>query len=98
MDSKAVVKIGNFSRGGKSRQVNKAYDHDFSAGETLTPFGIFLPQTAESHIWFLTSKVTADFMVDQLQEVWPKLKEKFSLDTLVINADNGPKCSSRRSQ
>ncbi len=37
-------------------------------------------------------------MVDQLQEVWPKLKEKFSLDTLVINADNGPECSGRRSQ
>lgn len=98
LDSKAVVKIGNFSRGGKSRQVNKAYDHDFSSGESLTPFGVFLPQTAESHIWFATSKVTADFMIDRLQELWPKLKEKHQPHTLVINADNGPECSGRRSQ
>ena len=35
---KAVVKIGNFSRGGHSRQHERALDHDFGAEEKLTPY------------------------------------------------------------
>jgi len=93
-----VVNIGELSRGGKSRQINKAYDHDFSVNEKLTPFGMLLPATSESYIWFSTSKVTADFMVDRLEEVWPKLNKKYCPHTLVINVDNGPECSGSRTQ
>ena len=93
-----MFSIGDLSRGGKSRQTNKAYDHDFSAHKKLTPFGMLLPATSESHIWFSTSKVTADFMVDRLEEVWSKLNEKYRPHTLVINVDNGPECSGSRTQ
>ncbi len=42
--------------------------------------------------------MTADFMVDAIEDLWPSLKARFNPHTLVINADNGPENSSRRSQ
>ena len=98
LDTKATVKIGPFSRGGYSRQGEEACDHDFQPETTLTPFGILLPQTGETHLWFSQSKVTADFMVDRLEEKVPQWKQRFGLHTLVINADNGPENSGRRTQ
>jgi len=98
LDTKATVKIGPFSRGGYNRQGAEAYDHDFHSDITLTPFGILLPATGDSHFWFSQSKVTADFMVDRLIEMIPKWKERFRIHTLVINADNGPESSGRRTQ
>ena len=99
IDSKAVVKIGEFSRGGKSRQNQKAADHDMGVVEKLTPFGIYLPETRENFLSFSTSKVTADYMADRLEELWPELLQRCpQMHTLVINADNGPECSGRRKQ
>jgi hypothetical protein len=98
LDTKATVKIGPFSRGGYNRQGENACDHDFKPEATLTPFGILLPQTGNNHLWFGQSKVTADFMVDRLEEVVPRWKQDFGIHTLVINADNGPDCSGRRTQ
>ncbi len=98
LDTKATVKIGPFSRGGYSRQGEEACDHDFQPETTFTPFGILLPQTGDTHLWFSQSKVTADFMVDRLEEKVPQWKERFGLQTLVINADNGPENSGRRTQ
>ncbi len=98
LDTKATVKIGPFSRGGYSRQGEKACDHDFQPETTLTPFGILLPQTGETHLWFCQSKVTADFMVDRLEEKIPQWKQRFDFHTLVINADNGPENSGHRTQ
>lgn len=99
LDTKAVVKIGGFSRGGYNRQNEQGLDHDFGAVEKLTPFGIFLPETKENFFWMATSKVTADFMVDRLDEIYPKLLERCpALDTLVVNADNGCESSGRRTQ
>ena len=94
-----MVKIGNFSRGGHSRQHERALDHDFGAKEKLTPFGILLPETKENFIWMATSKVTADFMIDRLEELFPKLLEKSpEMETLVINADNGCESNGSRTQ
>lgn len=102
LDTKAVVKVGKFSRGGKSRQKQKALDHDFVAAsnsEQLVPFGIFLPASKENFQWFATSKVTADFMADCLDAIFPELKKRYpQMKTLVINADNGPESSGRRKQ
>lgn len=98
LDAKAVVKVGGFSRGGKSRHVVKAYDHDFQPDQTLTPFGMLLPQSGESFLWFTPSKVTADFMVDRLEEVWPRLKAHYEPSRLVLNADNGPESNGHRTQ
>lgn len=98
LDTKATLKIGPFSRGGYNRQGQHANDHDFQSGVCLTPFGILLPQSAENHLWFTETRVTADFMADRLDEMLPRWKERYTLRTLVINADNGPECSGRRTQ
>ncbi len=98
MDAKAVVKVGPFSRRGKSRQGVAGSDHDFDPETILTPFGIFLPAYAETFLFFTESKVTADFMVDALEILWPTLEERFNLHTLVINADCGSENNSRRTQ
>jgi hypothetical protein len=37
MDAKATVKVGPFARGGKSRTLVAAVDHDFQPTATLTP-------------------------------------------------------------
>lgn len=98
LDTKAKVKVGPFSRGGSSRQGLGACDHDFQPWTTLTPFGILLPETGENHLWFTESKVTADFMVDRLQEMVPQWRRRLDFHTLVINADNGPESNGHRTQ
>ena len=75
IDTKAVVAIGDLSRGGKSRQGEESLDHDFESEHKLTPFGIFRPDTSETMLFFTTGSVTADFMVDRLEEIWPNLKK-----------------------
>jgi hypothetical protein len=37
-------------------------------------------------------------MVDALEDLWPTLKKQIDPHTIVINADNGPENSSRRTQ
>ncbi len=100
LDAKAPVKLGLFSRGGLNRVVVNALDHDFH-GKTpkLTPFGIYLPQHEELYLYFTTSKVTSDFIVDCLSDFWHQVSDRFAeVKTLVINQDNGPENHSRRTQ
>ena len=56
MDAKATVKVGPFSRGGKSRVKVKAADHDFSGKNvpTVTPIGLFLPELDELFLYAVT--------------------------------------------
>ena len=75
LDTKAVVAIGDLSRGGKSRQGEEAQDHDFAPDCKVAPFGLFRPDTSETWLYFTTGPVTADFMVDRLQELWPGFKK-----------------------
>ncbi len=75
LDTKAVVAIGDLSRGGKSRQGEQALDHDFAPDCKMTPFGLFRPDTSETWLYFTSGPVTADFMVDRLQDIWPTLKK-----------------------
>ncbi len=99
MDAKARVNIGPFSRGGSSRVEVKASDHDFKPKAILTPVGIFLPQFDDLFIYMVTSRVTADCLVDCLQRWWDCVSQRFAqIDTLVINLDNGPENHSRRTQ
>jgi len=98
MDSKAKIKGGPFSRGGKNRQGNKAFDHDFEPEWILSLFGIFLPLYDQTYFYFSEEKDTANFMVDCLQKLWFELKRIFNPHTLVINLDNGPENSSHRTQ
>ncbi len=99
MDAKATVKIGPFSRGGKSRVEVEACDHDFQPEATVTPVGIFLPATDERFLSLVTSKVTSDCLVDRLEQWWERVREGFAhITTLVLNLDNGPENHSRRTQ
>jgi hypothetical protein len=99
MDAKATVKVGPFSRGGKSRVAVKAADHDFQPEATVTPVGIFLPATDELFVYGVTSKVTSDCLVDCLVQWWEVVRERFAhITTLVLNLDNGPENHSRRTQ
>jgi hypothetical protein len=99
LDAKATVKIGESSRGGKNRLVRKGADHDFRHDGILNPFGILVPQWDDLTLYFTTSAVTSDFVVDMLDHWWTKQRKRFpGVDTLVINQDNGPEVQSRRTQ
>jgi hypothetical protein len=99
LDAKASVWVGAFSRGGRSRVIVKAADHDFKPDAKLTPFGILLPQYGEVFLYLTDSKVTSDFIVDCLQDCWTTLQSRFpQVNRLVLNLDNGPDNHSRRTQ
>jgi hypothetical protein len=98
-DAKATVKLGDFSRGGKNRLPRQAADHDFKPDGILNPFGILLPRWDDLTLYFTTSPVTSDFIVDMLGRWWLGKRSQFpQVDTLVINQDNGPEIQSRRTQ
>jgi len=98
IDAKDKVKIGDFSRGGKNRVEVKALDHDFG-DKYVTPFGFMDVKKGTVDISIATSKITADYIVDRLHEYWEEknLANKDDM-TLLLNLDNGPECSSSRTQ
>ena len=99
IDAKVAVKVGEYDRGGKTRVATTALDHDFSPCATLTPYGIFLPELSELFLFFIESKLTADCIVDLLEDWWQREKDRFThIQKLVINQDNGPENHSRRTQ
>jgi hypothetical protein len=99
VDAKATIPLGLFSRGGYSRLTVKALDHDFAPDEKITPVGVFLPQFNELYLFLTTSPVTADLIVDCIQDTWLMIEDRFPLArTLMLNLDNGPENHSRRTQ
>ncbi len=101
MDTKATVHVGEYSRGGRSRGLApvKAWDHDMRPKEKLIPGGILEPVSGRTFLFFTGSNKTSDFMVDGLLLWWREKGRLFSgVKQLVINMDNGPECSGRRSQ
>jgi len=99
LDAKASVLVGAFSRGGRSRVIVKAADHDFKPDAKLTPFDILLPQYSEVFLYLTDCSVMSDFIVDCLQDCWSTLQSRFPQVThLVLNLDNGPENHSRRTQ
>jgi hypothetical protein len=101
MDTKAIINIGEYSRGGKSRgqEQVEALDHDMRPKEKLVPGGILEVTSGAAFLFFSTSGNTSDFLADGLDEWWRERRENFPNATrLVINLDNGPDCSGRRTQ
>ena len=99
LDAKTGVKVGGYSRKGRSRVLRKAEDHDHGAKEVLTPYGILLPRYDDLSLYFTTSKVTSDFMADVLDGWWRQNRSRFPrVGTLLLNQDNGPENKSRRTQ
>jgi hypothetical protein len=101
LDAKAILKVGDLSRGGQSRgkEATKACDHDMDVKEKLIPFGILDVLGAILTIIFGTSRQTSDFIADCLQQWWDTNKDHYAhIRQLVINLDNGPENSSFRTQ
>ncbi|WP_081593737.1 ISAzo13 family transposase [Anabaena sp. PCC 7938] len=99
IDAHVAVKVGEFDRGGTTRMPTVSLDHDFPTETTLTPYGIFIPEYKELFLFFVTSKLTADCIVDLLESWWQTVKHRFThIQKLVINQDNGPENHSLRTQ
>ncbi len=93
--------VGEYSRGGRSRGLKpvEAWDHDMRPKEKLVPGGILEPVTGKAFLFFTGSYKTSDFLVDGLLLWWNERKQDlFKVKHLLINMDNGPECSGRRSQ
>src|SRR6267143_7042200 len=67
IDGKATVKIGEFSRGGRTRGDHRASDHDRGGKEKYVPCGIVDEASAALHITFGSSYKTSDFLVDTIE-------------------------------
>lgn len=99
LDAKAAVKIGPFSRKGRSRVPTAAADHDFQPEGMVTPVGIRLPALDELFLYGVTSRVTSDCLADRLVQWWEAVRGRFAhITTLVVNLDNGPENHSHRTQ
>jgi hypothetical protein len=97
IDAKDRVKVGNFSRGGKSRVATKAKDHDF-CDEHVTPFGIMDVKEGTVDISIAESRITADYIADELEEYWNRHNLQDSKKVILLNSDNGPENGSSRTQ
>ena len=85
LDAKATVKIGEFSRDGYNRVAVAAADHDFKPDATVTPFGFLLPRYGDLFLYFGTSKITSDFIVDSFEDLWlTTLHPRFPLVTSLV--------------
>jgi hypothetical protein len=99
LDAKAAVKIGPFSRKGRSRVPTSAVDHDFQAEGMVTPVGILLPTLDELFLYGVPSRVTSDCLADRLVQWWAAVRGRFAhITTLVVNLDNGPENHRHRTQ
>jgi len=101
IDSKAKVRIGNLSRGGKTRSLLPlaADDHDHYIASTLVPFGIFDVNAEQLFIYFGQSAETSDFIVDCLDRWWQTYQHDYpEVEAWAIDLDNGPAVNSHRTQ
>lgn len=101
IDSKAKVKIGNLSRGGKARalEAKKADDHDDHWEAILVPFGILDVGNDQLAIYFGQSAETSDFIVDCLEAWWDDYQEYYpDINSLAIDLDGGSAVRSNRTQ
>lgn len=101
IDSKAKVKLGNLSRGGKDRRLDAktADDHDHHWSAVLVPFGILNLFTDQLSIYFGQSAETSDFIVDCLAQWWADQQDNHpEIDGLAIDLDGGMAVRSNRTQ
>jgi len=101
IDTKAKVKLGEFSRGGRLRCLEpvKALDHDMKPDGILVPFGILEVKQKQLNVVYGNSRETSDFIVDGLEHWWRYRNKNYrDLTLLQINLDNGPEIESYRTQ
>jgi len=80
IDSKAKVKIGNLSRGGKARTIEakRADDHDTEWTATLVPFGVLNLNSDQLLIYTGQFSETSNFIVDCLTLWWNENQHQYS--------------------
>jgi hypothetical protein len=101
LDTKAKVKIGEFSRGGVARGPKsvRALDHDMHPDAVLAPAGILEVQSNQLNLVFGTSRDTSDFVADCLELWWTHRQAAHpGVRRLLIDLDNGPEIASSRTQ
>jgi len=94
------VKLGEYSRGGKTRGDCLAADHDMGCREKYTPLGVVDEDAGRLHLTFGSSAKTSDFVVDGLYAWWSSLPlaQREATSLVQIKADNGPESNGRRTQ
>lgn len=101
MDTKANVALGDFSRRGKARgkEAVRALDHDLAIKEKLAPVGILEVGSGLLDLQMGTSHKTSDLLVDSIETWWQRRASQLThIKELVLNLDNGPENSGRRTQ
>jgi len=106
LDTKAKVKIGAFSRGGRARGAEPlaAVDHDMAPAAVLVPFGVLELNRGPVPIhqpWLLFghSRDASDFIADGLDRWWGERKAAYpGVRRLHLELDNGPEVASSRTQ
>jgi hypothetical protein len=101
IDTKAKVKLGEFSRGGKLRGLEpvKALDHDMGETQMLIPFGILEVKKKQFNVVYGNSRETSDFIFDSFERWWRYRKKHYPhITKLMIDLDNGPEIESGRTQ
>jgi len=86
-DAKAKLNIGNFSRGGKSRdkEAKKAEDHDMNPYSKLIPYGILNVMTGLLTFFFGRSLESSDFIADCIESWWKdNLQDNPDIEDLVM--------------
>lgn len=94
------MKIGDFSRGGRTRGDYKACDHDLDCQGKYHPCGILDEDQGQLYLTFGSSAKTSDFIVDTLAAWWEGLGESAhaSIKLVQLKMDNGPESSGVRTQ
>jgi hypothetical protein len=101
IDTQAKVSVGEFSRDGAARgaEAVKGLDHDRKPVAILVPLGILEGVGGFLRLVVGTTRLTSDFVVDGLGRWWEdRRRSSPQLKQLVIDLDNGPEISSRRTQ
>lgn len=101
VDTKAAVVLGDYSRGGKARGLEavQALDHDLATKKKLVPVGILEVGSGELELSLGSSAKTSDLLADTLEGWWQRRGPALPhVRELVINADNGPESSGKRTQ
>ena len=101
IDTKAKVKLGEFSRGGRLRcfEPLRALDHDMEPEGILVPFGILEVKQKQFNVVYGNSLETSDFIVDGLSYWWRYNQRRYlNITKLQIDLDNGPELESHRTQ
>jgi Rhodopirellula transposase DDE domain len=101
IDTKAKVKIGEFSRGGVARGKKsvRAADHDMHPDALVAPAGILEVDSNQLNLVFGTSRDTSDFVADCLGVWWAHRQAAHpGVRRLLINLDNGPEIAGSRTQ